>query len=548
MDQGCCSRHNILTRNRMKEYIVIAHTEPEIDSLHDDLVRDTTLEPQVNRSIVPTRPVDVANARLGNPVMTHYMLTDTEAEKLQKDPRVLAIHKPPSAATRKPHVVQRPIAYNNIAGNFNRNSTSDRYNVNWGLRRTSIAAAESPPGTTYTYDRDGAGVDVVIMDDGVEVNHPEFLDVTGKSRVQMIDWYKASGVAGTQSIDFYKTSVGGTGDGEHGTHVASIAAGKTYGYAKNSRIYSLKIFGNARLDDSLHFDVLLGWHQRKPVDPVTGIKRPTVVNMSWGYSWYYSNTPYNTNNSILSVNYRGVLHTYGSAQGRNVSYGQVYSMHGFHYPSEDVGCNLCEQAGIIFVRSAGNSSHKIDISNGPDYNNYYTINTGWADDTIPAGQPIYYHRGSSPSSNNCVVVSAGKDINTVANGVRKEQIDSYSERGPRCDTVAPGTNVTAATSKASTFTKLPYVFGTLANYTAFSATKISGTSMAAPQVTGAVALFLQGNPRATPAQVRNWVASIGVKNQIQTTTTTNDWANSYALVGGPNNFLYNPYHNGYTGL
>ena len=71
--------------------------------------------------------------------------------------------------------------------------------------------------------------------------------------------------------------------------------------------------------------------------------------------------------------------------------------------------------------------------------------------------------------------------------------------------------------------------------------------MASPQVTGVVALYLSNNPGANAAKVRQWISLIGVKNIISTTNLTNDWTNQYALQGGANNYLYNPYHNGYTG-
>ena len=71
--------------------------------------------------------------------------------------------------------------------------------------------------------------------------------------------------------------------------------------------------------------------------------------------------------------------------------------------------------------------------------------------------------------------------------------------------------------------------------------------MAGPQVAGVVALYMSNNPVAKQVAVKNWIASMGIKNQIATTTTNNDWANQYSLQGGPNNYLFNPYHNGYTG-
>jgi len=542
----------------MKEYIVIAHSEADIDSVHNDLIVNTSFNAAVNQATVPTREVAVANAREGMPVMTHYYLTDSEAAKLAKDSRVAAVHMPPTYESRKAHVVpkplvplnaiQRPVAYNGVIGNFNRNGLLDSYNVNWGLRRTSLAAPESVIGSTYNYDRAGVGVDVVIMDDGVEPNHPEFMDSTGVSRVQTIDWFKASGVPGKMPIHHYNTDYS-TGGGEHGTHVAGIAAGKTYGYAKSARIYSLRVFGDdtERVPDNLHFDLLLGWHQRKPVDPNTGVKRPTVLNMSWGYAWAYSNDIYAPNvATITSTSYRGALRNYNSLQRRNINYGQVGEMHGTRVVSEDVACQMCENAGIIVIRSAGNSSHKIDVPGGPDYNNYYTTNDVWAG-YIPAGSPIYYHRGTSPSSGNAIIVSAVKDTTVISNSTLKEQIDYYSDRGPACAVTAPGTNITSCTSRSTTFQILTYRYGTQANSSIEHSTKLMGTSMAGPQVAGVVALYMSNNPTVKQLAAKNWIASIGIKNQIATTTTNNDWANQYALQGGPNNYLYNPYHNGYTG-
>ena len=85
------------------------------------------------------------------------------------------------------------------------------------------------------------------------------------------------------------------------------------GWAKDARIYSVKVSGLEGSGDSGTgisvsncFDVIKGWHNAKPIDPETGYKRPTVVNMSWGYSFSSSSTP-------TVGNYRGNAWTYGDA-------------------------------------------------------------------------------------------------------------------------------------------------------------------------------------------------------------------------------------------
>jgi hypothetical protein len=71
--------------------------------------------------------------------------------------------------------------------------------------------------------------------------------------------------------------------------------------------------------------------------------------------------------------------------------------------------------------------------------------------------------------------------------------------------------------------------------------------MAAPQVTGVVALYLSRNPKSTPANCKKWIRDSGIKNQVSTSAKDDDWYNSTALLGGPNNYLYNPYRGGYKG-
>jgi len=81
--------------------------------------------------------------------------------------------------------------------------------------------------------------------------------------------------------------------------------------------------------------------------------------------------------------------------------------------------------GIIFVGSAGNSSTKIDVELGDDYNNYIIDN----------GLPIFYHRGSSPGA-SANVICVGE-----ASSFSAETKTQSSNTGPRVDLYAPGQNI-----------------------------------------------------------------------------------------------------------
>ncbi len=73
---------------------------------------------------------------------------------------------------------------------------------------------------------------------------------------------------------------------------------------------------------------------------------------------------------------------------------------------------------------------------------------------------------------------------TVASTDIQDRRSSFSNYGSCVDLFAPGTNIMSASHNSDTATAT-----------------FSGTSMAAPHVAGAAALYLAGNPSATPAQV-----------------------------------------------
>jgi subtilisin family serine protease len=371
---------------------------------------------------------------------------------------------------------------------------------------------------TYNYPLNGTGVDFVVQDSGCQVDHPEFTDTAGVTRVQQINWYTASGVTGTMPsfAQFYADTDG------HGTHCCGIAAGKTYGRAKNSRIYVMTVdglngVGTTGISVTDVFDCIKGWHNNKTVDPALGYKRPTVVNMSWSYISTFAN--------ITGGNYRGTSWTGTSKVSAYGMIGNGSNYYGTRVDSVDVDVAELLAAGVVLCGSAGNYFQTIDVPGGLDYNNYFTSSVSGT---------RYYMRGGSPSSSDGVICVG--NVSTAADN--PEEKNSSSESGPRVDIWAPGTNIVSTTSNTN-------AFGATALYpfnTAYLIMSISGTSMASPNVAGLAAQLLQVYPTATPAQIRQKIIDTSTANMLYTTGLSTDYANSRSLHGGPNRFAYQAFN------
>ncbi|WP_214414055.1 S8 family peptidase [Sphaerisporangium fuscum] len=98
----------------------------------------------------------------------------------------------------------------------------------------------------------------------------------------------------------------------------------------------------------------------------------------------------------------------------------------------------------------------------------------------------------------------------VDNADSRDRRASDSNYGSCTDLFAPGVGITSAWNSGDTATKT-----------------IGGTSMAAPHVTGAAALYLAGHPGATPAEVQNALTAAATTGKI-----TN------AGSGSPNRLLF----------
>ena len=496
----------------MKQVLVTLNKGVDYAEFWDQLERDTTTDPSVDSNIIPDRTVDVSNRKPLSNRTTEYVLSDDEIARLKTDPRVMGIDQLPPPEAKQLFAQQ--------SGFFARSSVTTSTHINWALRRCTQSAIESVPGDKYPYNLDGTGVDVVIQDNGVMSGHPDFQDADGNTRLVEHNWYTAAGQSGSMSSNHY-------GDvGNHGTHVASTAAGKLYGWAKNASIYSIRFDSGGGIADGDEFDLIRLWHNLKPVTS-TGYKKPTIVNASWGYRWYYPGR--GASGSVTDLVYRGssVGTTLANQYGNRGSYHNIYGV-----TSIDAACEDLTDAGVIYVKAAGNYYHKQDVPSGADYDNHYKCSATWT--YFSAGTPIYYHRPGSPHSSDSIVVG---NVYSSPNGTTSEAVASSSEKGPRIDCFAPGSHITAATNSTGYSTNTPYP-----GNSSYNSAKISGTSMASPQVCGILALFLQVNPHATANDCKKFLQEHSQAIMDTGDGSGTDYTDNSSTQGGPNRFLYMPWN------
>jgi serine protease len=511
----------------MREYNVALKKDVNYDEFWNDMESDT----DGGKLYIPNRAVEFTNERPASLRQCWYLLTEEEAETLRQDDRVFCVEIPPEQ--RDDIIMGHRLTQKS---EFTKTTSDSGVYVNWGLIRSNFSTNVFGSGTSpvinanYDYTLTGAGVDVIIQDSGIQVDHPEFQDSFGNNRVQQVNWGTLSGLF-TQNVNHYRDYDG------HGTHVAGIVAGKTYGWAKDAKIYSLKVSGLEGSGDSgtgvsvtYAFDAIKIFHRDKAKDPVMGCKRPTVVNMSWGYGHYYT--------SISWMNYRGTTYDSASASDELFRYtnlglppaagggGSTYSTN-VRVSSVDTDVEELIDAGVIVCIAAGNRSHKIDVSGGSDYNNYIVTNNS-------ASGSVYYHRGSSPYSTRAFMVGS---LDSDTYDADLDQKASYSETGPGVNIYAPGTNIMSATSTTNSWGAGSQNYYLNASY---KQTNISGTSMASPQVCGVAALFLQNNPTASATQVKSSLIS-RAQIAVYTGSNSSSYNNIRALQGSIPRALYNPY-------
>jgi subtilisin family serine protease len=522
----------------IREYVITLKNREALDDFYNDM------ETEGEHLYIPNRAVTLAHRR---PLSrnTHYMLTDSEAEQIKNDPRVLAVE----LTTNELGIYPTP-TYTQSSSNWNKSSTINNTHRNWGLYRCTLnsnipnwGTILTPGGSagtpsvsgTINITASGKHVDVIIVDGHIDPDHPEFAvnsNGTGGTRVIQYNWFQHNPAVtgGPQYNYIYPPYVDPTypdenldgisdrtTDNDHGAHVAGTACGNTQGWARDANIYNISPYKsniNFLSGESI-FDYIREFHRTKPINPVTGRKNPTIVNNSWGYLRQQSIS------SLVLINYRGQqingpftvaqLNSYGIKTTSN----NLNLRAGVRVSSVDADIEDCTADGIIVVGAAMNESYKIDTAGGEDYNNYLFDQSN---------RTLYFHRGGTPTASNTAICVGA--VSTTADEAKA----NFSNCGPRIDVYAPGSTIISSIN--SNIPTNTYDFRDEFKYIS----KFSGTSMASPQVTGVLACLLEIYPNLNQASVTNYLyntAKIGVMRD-----TGGGHTDLFSLQGSANRFLF----------
>jgi serine protease AprX len=305
---------------------------------------------------------------------------------------------------------------------------------------------------------DGTGVGVAVIDSGI-ANVP---DLNNTNVVYSQDF---TGDPNNSAADVYG----------HGTHIAGIIAGNGAASTGPTDFYTFQ--GIAPNVNLLNLRVLDANGEGTDSEVIAAIQ--TAIQLQ---------STYNIRVINLSMG-RPVLETYAL----------------------DPLCQAVEQAwqsGIVVVVAAGNYGR----DNNAGTNGYGTI-------TAPGNDPY------------AITVGA---MNTEGTADRTDDVPaSYSSKGPslidqfaKPDLVAPGNLIVSLYTPAETLAQeypgneIPFSLYSTAGGNAPSGSYLmmSGTSMAAPMVTGAAALMLQQTPALTPDQVKARLMKTAFKGLVQSST------------------------------
>ena len=307
--------------------------------------------------------------------------------------------------------------------------------------RTSVTVGAMTARAFLGYD--GAGVGVAVIDSGVSTWHDDLSGTDGSLE------YPYGNQRVRRFVDFVNGQAMPYDDNGHGTHVSGIIAGNGYdsnfgekaGIAPKASIISLKVLDANGLG--------------------------TISSMIAAMNWIAQN------------------HQAHNIRVVNMSVGARITESYWTDPLALAARALTDR-GIVVVTAAGNFG-----KNAAGQLQYGGI-------TAPANAPWVLTVGASSTNGT---LTRYDDTMAGFSSSGPTNIDF----GAKPDLVAPGTGTVSLAAAGSTFysTKSQFLVGGKIGQIGFKPyLTLSGTSMAAPVVSGTVALMLQANPNLTPNLVK----------------------------------------------
>ena len=535
----------------MEEYIVTLHNKEDLDDFYNDM------ETLGGDLYIPDRAVDL---HLRRPISrnTHYMLTPEEVIELNKDSRVLGIESKAFL-----DLVEWKTNGYSESGTWKRSNDGVAVgDKNWGILRHTIEAnAESgtwgstelggstkETSATINITASGKNVDVVIVDGSITTTahaHPEFAvnaDGTGGSRVQAFNWFSLTNQLGLGANGTYDYgTIGGENDTNHGVHVGGTVAGNTLGWARDANIYSIEFYYTGAVNQVVNsspltpltlWDYIREWHNTKPINAETGRRNPTITNNSYGSGITKDSSITNgPNDGVGILRYRGVTYDKWGDQGSDLTDAELEAR-GVHVPSDgnwyiayasnsinaDIDDAIAD--GIIIVTSSGNNAQKNVKLGDQDYQNYLYLRNG----SNPYAAIIPSNRPGSLGQNEPTLNVGAVDV------YRDDRKRVSSTCGNAVDVHAAGDNI------MSSFLTNSIGGITDSRNSSYYLGKISGTSMASPQVCGVLALLAESNPNITQAEANAWIEANATKD-VMYDTGTDSSTDFNSLQGSPNRIL-----------
>jgi hypothetical protein len=623
------------------KHYTLSVTDPEYwQEIHDLLCDESDCD------YIPNRCVECTDPKHHSPTRGTFLLTESEVQELTNHPKIswieLSMIDYPNQYPQPEHCLPRWPTNVKIYRDLDLNrpptspTSADLNRTNWALKRTTLKKNSDfwntitgefvpPVNDNINYTMMGNNVDIVIHDSGILQYHPEFMDVTGKSRVRDIvldgPYYidpahfnligatvlkpdGRIGITRTSAINWWQnaasrsssfsaigtfiipslyteentlgTNLNGTNGmtDSHGTACASLSAGKNFGTAFAANIWS--IFGPTQnpkfiMPIELAYDLMKIFHLYKPTNPSTGVKNPTIINASYAYvggftatdtiSYRFKNqTGTFTGNAPATDPTSPVLYAKESLTNNLLAtnYG-AYRTFNTESSSSSVVTSGEElmNSGVIFVSAAGNQNQRVGVgSDDPHRLDYYEDSIFGIyrnNPNFPAGCAPSGHRdwllpcglGFDSVNDFHPVINVGA-MDEFINGDYSERKAFYSNNGPGIDVWAPADETLAAgISGLDPFRRV--------DNSVFFDRLFNGTSAAAPVVVGIIAIYLQLNPLATSAQVKNWLSTIGSQtlvteylDQYPNESDTLYWSGTFNMRGAPKKIVYNPYENSIT--